>query len=99
MSSYELLELLEFMPEEGALARSVRGGERPDWQLMLGQIANETSVLRASQVSGVDSDDFGSRLWIPLKRLEQMAQEVEEIEEAQEVLESTFMSRSKQVEA
>lgn len=94
MSSYELLELLEFMPEEGALAKAIRGGERPDWQQMLAQIANETAVLRASQVQGVDSSDYGSRLWLSLAKIREQIEQIEESEEAQEAVMAGFADRT-----
>lgn len=48
MSSYELLELLEFMPETGAFKSAVRGGEYTEGELVWRHIANELARLRAT---------------------------------------------------
>lgn len=69
MSSYDLLELLEFMDEDGAYktARRVAGGGEPwserQWAIFAN--ANESAVLRAGMVPGADSDIWGSRFFIP----------------------------------
>src|SRR5262245_35368973 len=38
---------IEFAPEDGEIANALRGGDRPEWQQMLAQAANEIQVLRA----------------------------------------------------
>ncbi len=48
MSSYELLELLEFMPDEGAFKRALRGGEYSEQEITWRHIANELARLRAT---------------------------------------------------
>jgi hypothetical protein len=48
MSSYELLELLEFMPEEGAFKTAARGGEYSEQELVWRHISNELARLRAT---------------------------------------------------
>ncbi|MGV0634497.1 hypothetical protein ABQE69_09020 [Mycolicibacillus trivialis] len=48
MSSYELLELLEFMPEEGAFRTAVRGGSWSEPELVAAETYNELARLRAS---------------------------------------------------
>lgn len=48
MSSYELLELLEFMPERGAFKTAARGGEYSEEELTWRHIANELARLRAT---------------------------------------------------
>lgn len=48
MSSYELLELLEFMPEHGAFKTAARGGEYSEDQLVWRHISNELARLRAT---------------------------------------------------
>lgn len=47
MSSYELLELLEFMPEHGAFKIAARGGEYSEQDQVWRHIANELGKLRA----------------------------------------------------
>lgn len=48
MSSYELLELLEHMPDKGAFKRALRGGEYAEDELTWRHIANELARLRAT---------------------------------------------------
>lgn len=48
MSSYELLELLEWMPDRGAFKTSVRGGEYSEEEITWRHIANELARLRAT---------------------------------------------------
>lgn len=48
MSSYELLELLEFMPEQGAFKTALRGGEYSEDQITWRHAANEIARLRAT---------------------------------------------------
>jgi hypothetical protein len=48
MSSYELLELLEFMPERGAFKTAARGGEYSEEEITLRHLANEVARLRAT---------------------------------------------------
>lgn len=48
MSSYELLELLEFMPEQGAFKTALRGAEYSEDQITWRHIANELARLRAT---------------------------------------------------
>lgn len=48
MSSYELLELVEFLPEEGAYRTARRGGEFSDEDLVRRHMANEVARLRAT---------------------------------------------------
>lgn len=48
MSSYELLELIEFLPDEGAFKTAVRGGAWTEDQLIAAETFNEIARLRAS---------------------------------------------------
>jgi hypothetical protein len=48
MSSYELLELLEFMPDNGAFKTALRGGEYSEDQITWRHISNELARLRAT---------------------------------------------------
>lgn len=74
MSSYEMLELLEFMDEEGAYKRAQRvkygGYTWSDREWAAFSTANEVAVLRAGQFPGADSDEYGGRLFIPPERTE-----------------------------
>jgi hypothetical protein len=48
MSSYELLELLEFMDNRGAFKTALRGGEYSDEELTERELFNEVARLRAT---------------------------------------------------
>lgn len=74
MSSYELLELLEFMPEDGAFKSAARGGEFSEDKKVWVQIANEMAVLRAGMVSGVKGEEYGSTIFYSPVKLREMAE-------------------------
>jgi hypothetical protein len=84
MSSYELLELLEFMPDRGAFKKAVSGGEFTDEEAVWAQIANELAVLRAATAPKVKAERYGSRLWFSKAKLREMAAAEEEQEELRE---------------
>lgn len=49
LSSYELLEILEFLPDESAFKTAAeRGGRWPDWKRMLAESVNESYRMRSS---------------------------------------------------
>lgn len=48
MSSYDLLTLLEFMDDEGALKAALRGGEYSEARLDIRHLTNEVARLRAT---------------------------------------------------
>ncbi len=48
MSSYELLELLEFMNDRGAFKTAARGGEWSKEEAIWTHVANELAKLRAT---------------------------------------------------
>lgn len=76
MSSYELLELLEHMPKEGAFKTAARGGEYTDEHLTWRHIANELARLRAT----MHAVHGGQRYDPPL--LLSKAEQLEELEES-----------------
>lgn len=84
MSSYELLELLEFMPEEGAFKTAARGGEYSESQKVQVQIANEIAVLRAAYVQGVKGEEYGSMMFYSPRKLREMADKAEAQAEVRE---------------
>lgn len=69
MSSYELLELLEFMDDDGRYKTAWRqhhGGHA--WSELRSAVfstANEVAVLRAGHFPNADSQSYGGRLFIP----------------------------------
>lgn len=84
MSSYELMELLEFMPETGAFKSAARGGEYSGDQKVWVQIANEIAVLRAAYVQGVKGEEYGSMIFYSPVKLREMADKAEAQAEVRE---------------
>jgi hypothetical protein len=78
MSSYELLELLEGMDDDGRYKTAVREGEPSERGAAVFATANETAVLRAGMVPGADGDIWGARFFIPPHLLRGMAERAEE---------------------
>jgi hypothetical protein len=86
LSSYELLELADFMDENGRLKTAQRLGDPPDYQKALFQAANELAVLRSTYVQQVNSDEYGSQLFLLPSRLRIMAEKDDVREEMTEGL-------------
>lgn len=87
MSSYELLELLEYMPDRGAFKTSARGGEYSEEEITWRHIANELARLRATMHAV-----HGGQRYDPPLLLSKAAQleELEELEETAERREDFF---------
>lgn len=81
MSSYELLELLEFMDEEGAFPTALRGGEYSEARLDIRYLANEVARLRATMHAV-----HGGQRYEPLELLSKAQQRIE-AEDAEETAE------------
>ena len=92
MSSYELLELLEFMPERGAFKTAARGGEYSGDEKVWVQIANEIAILRAAYVPKVDGEQWGSQIHLSPLKIKEL---VEKAEAQAEVRESFYAFASK----
>ena len=86
MCSHELLELCEWMPDEGRFKTALRRGEPSADQWALRQIANETAILRAGMVPDTHSEDWGSRLFLPRSKVQEATDRAAEAEEAREHL-------------
>lgn len=84
MSSYELLELLEFMPERGAFKSAARGGEFSGDEKVWVQIANEMAVLRAGMVPGVKGEEYGSTIIYSQAKLKEMVEKADSQTEVRE---------------
>ncbi len=84
MSSYELLELLEFMPERGAFKTAARGGEYSGEEKVWAQIANEIAVLRASFLPKVKGEEYGSQIHLSALKLRELAEKAEAQTEVRE---------------
>jgi hypothetical protein len=88
MSSYELLELLEFVPEnDAALSRALRGGEYSETELTLRHLTNEVARLRATMHAVHGGQRYDPPLL--LSKSQQQA-EVEDAEAAEERREDFF---------
>ena len=87
MSSYELLELLEYMPERGNFKSAVRGGEYCEDEQIWAQIANELAVLRAAYVPKVKAEQYGSRMYYSPAQMRKL---IDEAEDQKEVRESVY---------
>ena len=87
MSSYELLELLEWMPERGAFKSCARGGEYSEEEITWRHIANELARLRATMHAVHGGHRYDPLLL--LTKVEQRANE-EEAEAAEERREDFF---------
>lgn len=61
LSSSELIDLLEWMDDDGAFKTAMRGGCWPDWKRMLAEAANEGYRLRAwyQAVNSPEGEDYG----------------------------------------
>lgn len=93
MSSYELLELLEFMPERGAFKSAARGNEYSEDEKIWAQIANELMVLRTAYVPNVKSEEYGSQLFLSPAKLRKVIEAENRQTEVREHFYS-FASRS-----
>jgi hypothetical protein len=75
---------VNYAPDEGQLAKSIREGEPSEHMQAIFQIANETAVLRASQVPDAPSEEWGSRLFLPASRYREIAALAAEANEGRE---------------
>jgi hypothetical protein len=86
MSSYELLELLEHMPERGAFKTAARGGEYSEEEITLRHLANEVARLRATMHAV-----YGQRYDPPLLMTKaEQREQLEDLEETSERREDFF---------
>jgi hypothetical protein len=77
MCSQELWELLEHMDDDGAFKTALRDGDPSSHRKALIQVANEIAVLRAGMVPGVDSEAWGSQLFLLPTKLRELANTAE----------------------
>lgn len=86
LSSYELLELSETLPERSAFKSAIRGGEWSTEEAMLAHTANEIAKLRATLqvVHGGKDAAYDPKVFFSVtERLEAMERE-EAVDEARE---------------
>lgn len=81
MSSRKLLVLLQHAREEDAFKTAMRGGEWPEWQLMLKEIHKEVAVGRASRYVGGDHEYVPKVFLSPTERVEHFETEQAEDDE------------------
>lgn len=86
MSSYELLELLEFLPEDGAFKAAVRGGEYSENEQVWRYIATEMGKLRSITVAAHGGKSTEYRTFPTMTELREQTQDAEEAEERRELV-------------
>jgi len=86
MSSYELLELMEFMNDRGAFKTAARGGEWSKEEAIWTHVANELAKLRATLqvVHGGRDAAYAPMLFLSPTELREMTEKAEEQEEVRE---------------
>lgn len=84
MSSYELMELLEWMPERGAFKSSLRGGEYSEEEITWRHIANELARLRATMHAVHGGQRYDPPLLLTKAQRDRDAEEAEAAEERRE---------------
>lgn len=70
MSSFELLELLQWMPERGAFKTSARGNEYSEEEHVWRHIANELARLRATMHAVYGGKKYEPPLMLSVKSSE-----------------------------
>lgn len=68
---------IDFAPEDGAVARAMRGGEATELTQVCRQTANEMAVLRAGYVPNADASQYGSHFFLPLAKRQEIEAEHE----------------------
>jgi hypothetical protein len=96
MISYELLELLEFMDDEGAFKTAYRGGEYSEKELTRRRTHNEIALLRSSFHAVHGGQRYEPQLL--LSKAQQEA-EAESTEAAAERREEFFSFATRELEA
>jgi hypothetical protein len=86
MSSYELLELLEFMNDRGAFKTAARDGEWSKEEAIWTHIANEMAKLRATihVVHGGKDAAYSPMVFLSASELRELAEKAEGMEEMRE---------------
>lgn len=98
MSSYELLELLEFMPEKGAFKTAVRGGEYSEEDQVWRHIANRLSRLESiTYVAHGGKSGEPIRMFWTLAEMKEMVREADDTEDRRESI-FAFADRSSRLE-
>lgn len=77
---------IDFAPENGAVAKAMRGGERPELEQMVAQAANEMAVIRTAFVPNADTDQYDSRIFLSASRQRKYEDEQRRMREEQQRL-------------
>lgn len=70
---------VDFTPEEGELAKVMRGGERAEWKQAVCQTANTSAILRAVHAPDAQPDEYGEKLFFPIAKQREFAAESERL--------------------
>lgn len=71
---------VEFAPEDGAVAASMRDGERPEWKQAVAQTANISALFRSVKMPKADTDAYGERMFLPACKVRQFVDDQQAIE-------------------
>lgn len=86
MSSYELLELLEFMDEDGAFKKAARGGEFSETEQVWRHIATEMGKLRSVTIAVHGGKATEYRTFPTMAELREQVEDAEAAEERRETV-------------
>lgn len=84
MSSYELLELIEFLPEIGAFQTALRGGEFTETEKTQRSIAEELSKLRSIQETVATRKQTTMKTFPTVAEMKELVAQAEATEERRE---------------
>ena len=84
MSSYELMELLEYMPEEGAFKTAIRGGEYCERDQVWRHVANELAKLRSTMHAVHGGERYAPKVFLTIAEQKEMLEDAEEMESLRE---------------
>ena len=97
MSSYELLELLEFMPDDGAFKTALREGEFCERDQVWRHVANKLSKIEAIlYVANTRKAADPMRMFYTVAEMREQAEEAEAAEERREDI-YAFADRTKEL--
>jgi hypothetical protein len=96
LSSYELLELLEFLPSEGAFKTAARGGEYSEADVVWRHMASEIGKLRATMHAVHGGERYAPKVFLTLAEMRENTQIAEAAEERREDI-FAFADRSPKV--
>lgn len=75
---------LEYAPEDGAVARAMRGGDWPEWVQILAEIHKEEAVYHAAKYSTPKKKHQATVFLSPVERRKRQEEAVADAQERQE---------------